>query len=80
MSPTNPRPSDRDILDRLDIAINGDGTVRGEPGLVADVRQLREDVAGLKAGHHTTKDRAWTMVIGLFTGAAGAFLQGKVHP
>lgn len=57
-------------LDRANRALYGDGTLNGDPGLVATVRKL-------DAANNQTSQRFWTFGLGLFSGVLGGWL--KTH-
>ena len=57
-------------LDRANRALYGDGTLNGDPGLVATVRKL-------EAANNQTTQRLWTFAVGLASGVFGGWLKGS---
>ena len=64
------------MLDRLDLTINGEDKVNGDPGLKGEVRALRKEVEALKKNSDTTSQRAWTVALSAAAGFVASWVKG----
>jgi hypothetical protein len=60
-------------LGKMNRALYGDGTLTGDPGLVATVRTIQ-------ANTNTSNQRMWTVGIAVITAAATSWLKGVLQP
>lgn len=67
------------LLRKLDLAVNGEGTLDGDPGLVGAVRELRTDIVAIKSRRESALAHVWTGLIAVVTGYMGAGLKTGGH-